>query len=169
MSLRELSGHALHEERLSVFQELLCPGQYRLHLWRRHRCSRQLFDCERLQRDRRDGAQHRRIHDLRNRDPRAAHGVVQRIGRLGGARPAMGRCRFDDVPERLPGPSHQRRRWVAMSGNPVAGARFAEYKSTGPGADPSQRAAGSVQLTDAQAAEYTLPTIFGGWVPPFSQ
>lgn len=59
--------------------------------------------------------------------------------------------------------------WVAMSGNAVSGARFAEYKSTGPGANPSQRAKGSVELTDAQAAQYTLSNIFGGWVPTFSQ
>lgn len=59
--------------------------------------------------------------------------------------------------------------WVAFNTNTVAGARFAEYKTTGPGAHPTQRAAGSSQLTDTQAAQYTIANIFGGWVPTFSQ
>jgi pectin methylesterase-like acyl-CoA thioesterase len=59
--------------------------------------------------------------------------------------------------------------WVPFGNTPVAGARFAEYKSTGPGAHPNMRAAGTTQLTDAQAAQYTIATIFGGWVPSFSQ
>ena len=44
-------------------------------------------------------------------------------------------------------------------------ARYSEYKSTGPGANPSARAPWSKQLTDAEAAAYTVPTIFGGWSP----
>lgn len=38
---------------------------------------------------------------------------------------------------------------------------YAEYKSTGPGANPDARAAWSHQLTDEQAKEYTLKNIFG--------
>lgn len=47
-------------------------------------------------------------------------------------------------------------------------ARYSEYKSTGPGAKPESRAPWSKQLTDAEAAAYTLPTILGGtdgWDP----
>ncbi len=42
---------------------------------------------------------------------------------------------------------------------------YAEYKSTGKGANPSARVPWSHQLTDVQAAEYTLSNIFGGWNP----
>ena len=38
---------------------------------------------------------------------------------------------------------------------------YAEYKSTGPGANPDARAAWSHQLTDEQAQQYTLKNIFG--------
>ncbi len=47
-------------------------------------------------------------------------------------------------------------------------ARYSEYKSTGPGGDPSKRHAWSKQLTDEEAAKYTIPTILGGkdnWDP----
>jgi len=47
-------------------------------------------------------------------------------------------------------------------------AYYAEYKSTGPGANPKARAAWSHQLTDKEAKEYTLENIFGGrdtWNP----
>jgi pectinesterase len=46
-------------------------------------------------------------------------------------------------------------------------ARYAEYKSTGPGANPLQRVSWSTQLSDAQLKEYTLKNIFGDWSPPF--
>lgn len=45
---------------------------------------------------------------------------------------------------------------------------FAEYGSTGPGADPTGRAAWSHQLTDAQAKDYTIKNILSGndgWDP----
>ncbi|MCD7836865.1 MAG: pectinesterase family protein [Lachnospiraceae bacterium] len=42
---------------------------------------------------------------------------------------------------------------------------YAEYKSYGPGANPEARADFSHQLTDEQAAEYTLEKIFQGWLP----
>jgi pectinesterase len=47
-------------------------------------------------------------------------------------------------------------------------AYYAEYKSTGPGANPKARVAWSHQLTDKEAKEYTLENIFGGresWSP----
>ena len=46
-------------------------------------------------------------------------------------------------------------------------ARFAEYLSTGPGAQPSRRVAWAKQLTEDQANFYTLQHIFPGWTPPF--
>jgi pectinesterase len=39
---------------------------------------------------------------------------------------------------------------------------YAEYKNTGPGANTADRAAFSKQLTDKEAAEYTIPIIFSG-------
>ena len=47
-------------------------------------------------------------------------------------------------------------------------ARYAEYSSTGPGANPPERAPWSKQLTDADAANYTIENILGGsdhWNP----
>jgi pectinesterase len=47
-------------------------------------------------------------------------------------------------------------------------ARYAEYKSTGPGANPSARVSWSKQLTDTEAASYTLENILSGsdaWNP----
>lgn len=47
-------------------------------------------------------------------------------------------------------------------------ARYSEYKSTGPGAKPDARAPWSKQLTAAEAAACTVPTILGGtdrWNP----
>jgi pectinesterase len=46
-----------------------------------------------------------------------------------------------------------------------ATARFAEYKSAGPGASPATRAPWTRQLTDEQAAKYTIPAILGTWDP----
>jgi pectinesterase len=47
-------------------------------------------------------------------------------------------------------------------------ARYSEYKSTGPGAKPESRAPWSKQLTDAEAAAYTVQNILAGpdgWTP----
>lgn len=47
-------------------------------------------------------------------------------------------------------------------------ARYTEYRSTGPGANPEARVKWSRQLTDAEAATYTLEHILGGedhWNP----
>jgi len=46
-----------------------------------------------------------------------------------------------------------------------ATARYSEYKSVGPGANPSKRAAWSKQLSDEQANSFTIKKIFGTWVP----
>lgn len=42
---------------------------------------------------------------------------------------------------------------------------YAEYQSTGPGANPAQRVKWSRQLTARQAKQYTLKNIFGNWEP----
>lgn len=44
-------------------------------------------------------------------------------------------------------------------------ARFSEYQSSGPGAQPSARVGWSHQLTPNEAAKYTIENIFGGWNP----
>jgi pectin methylesterase-like acyl-CoA thioesterase len=59
--------------------------------------------------------------------------------------------------------------WIPMNNNDLTQARFAEYQTTGPGADPTSRAPTSRQLTDAQAAAVTLSAIYGGWIPSFSR
>ena len=46
-----------------------------------------------------------------------------------------------------------------------ATARYSEYKSVGPGANPSKRAAWSKQLSVDQANSFTIEKIFGIWVP----
>jgi len=46
-------------------------------------------------------------------------------------------------------------------------ARYAEYKNTGPGADPAQRVPWSRQLSDEEAKAFTLKNIFGDWSPPY--
>ena len=44
-------------------------------------------------------------------------------------------------------------------------ARYVEYKSTGPGANPAARAAWSKQLSDEEAKAYTVQNVLGGWTP----
>ena len=46
-----------------------------------------------------------------------------------------------------------------------ATARYSEYNSTGPGANPSKRAAWTKQLTKDQVSNFTKEKIFGTWVP----
>lgn len=51
-------------------------------------------------------------------------------------------------------------------------ARFAEYKSTGPGANPDRRFKWARQLTDDEAKNYTIEKILGGadnWKPGLNQ
>ncbi len=45
-------------------------------------------------------------------------------------------------------------------------AYYAEYRNTGEGSDLSERVSWAKQLTDEQAADYTLEKIFGDWSPP---
>ena len=59
--------------------------------------------------------------------------------------------------------------WSPMGTNTLDTARFSEYKNTGAGANTAARAPEAKQLTDQQAANYTLTTILGSWVPTFSQ
>lgn len=44
-------------------------------------------------------------------------------------------------------------------------ARFAEYNSTGPGANSDARVKWSKQLTEEEAKKYTIENIFGSWNP----
>ncbi len=46
-----------------------------------------------------------------------------------------------------------------------ATARYSEYNSTGPGANPTKRVSWSKQLTAEQAADLTISKIFGTWQP----
>jgi pectinesterase len=46
---------------------------------------------------------------------------------------------------------------------------YAEYKCTGVGADLTHRVSWSHQLTEAEASEYTIANIFGGWIPNIVQ
>ncbi len=46
-----------------------------------------------------------------------------------------------------------------------ATARFAEYNSSGPGANPAARVKWSRQLTEEEAKKYTLKNILGDWDP----
>lgn len=47
-------------------------------------------------------------------------------------------------------------------------ARFSEYESYGPGADPSARVPWSHQLTTKQVKKYTMKNVLAGWTPPGS-
>lgn len=46
-----------------------------------------------------------------------------------------------------------------------ATARYAEYKSSGPGANPAARVRWAKQLTEQEAKRYTLENILGSWNP----
>jgi pectinesterase len=50
-----------------------------------------------------------------------------------------------------------------------ATARFAEYHSTGPGANPSARYAWTKQLTDEEAGKFTPEKILGDWKPSMAK
>jgi len=43
---------------------------------------------------------------------------------------------------------------------------YAEYNSTGPGANPTARVPWSHQLTASQAEQFTVSTVLSGWTPP---
>ncbi len=59
--------------------------------------------------------------------------------------------------------------WTTMSNNDLTYVRFYEYKSTGPGANPTNATRVNRQLTDAQAANYTVSNVLKPWVPSYSQ
>lgn len=59
--------------------------------------------------------------------------------------------------------------WEPMGENTLATARFAEFETTGPGADVGARAAESTQLSPTEAAEYTVDGILSPWLPSFSE
>lgn len=42
---------------------------------------------------------------------------------------------------------------------------YAEYNSSGPGANPQRRVSCSSQLKKTEREKYTLANIFGGWLP----
>ena len=44
-------------------------------------------------------------------------------------------------------------------------ARYAEYKSEGPGANPEARVSWARQLNDEEVKRFTLPNILGTWEP----
>ena len=55
--------------------------------------------------------------------------------------------------------------WSSGRGMPTANLTYAEFNSTGPGANPSKRAKFSKQLTAAEAAEWTVERVLQGWLP----
>ncbi len=59
--------------------------------------------------------------------------------------------------------------WTTMSGNNLTNVRFWEYQSTGPGANPTNATRATRQLSDAQAANYTVQNVLSPWVPGYSQ
>ncbi len=64
------------------------------------------------------------------------------------------------------------REWTPGKTNTLPTAYYAEYKSTGPGADPTGREPYSYQLTDAQARQWTVQAFFKGdtaWLPANAQ
>ncbi len=48
-------------------------------------------------------------------------------------------------------------------------ARYAEYQTQGPGANPEQRVLWSHQLTEIEAQQFTLDNIFNGWKPSLTK
>jgi len=59
--------------------------------------------------------------------------------------------------------------WTTMSSNTLANVRFYEYKSTGAGANATNATRASRQLSDTQAANYTVKNVLNPWVPTYSQ
>lgn len=59
--------------------------------------------------------------------------------------------------------------WVKMGDNTLDTARFSEHETTGAGASTGSRAPQSKQLTDQQAASYTLDNVLKGWIPSYSK
>jgi pectin methylesterase-like acyl-CoA thioesterase len=64
------------------------------------------------------------------------------------------------------------REWTPGKTNTLPTAYYAEYRSTGPGADPTGREPYSYQLTDQQARQWTVNAFFKGdtaWLPADAQ
>lgn len=59
--------------------------------------------------------------------------------------------------------------WTTMDFNSLAYARFWEYKSTGAGANSANQTRSTRQLSDSQAAEYTIKKVLNPWTPTYSQ
>lgn len=59
--------------------------------------------------------------------------------------------------------------WTIMGDNTLAATHFWEYKSNGPGAKPMNAQRISRQLSDAQAADYTVGKILDPWLPGYSR
>lgn len=59
--------------------------------------------------------------------------------------------------------------WIKMGDNQLSTARFSEFQSSGPGANPGARASESNQLSSAEAAAYTVDNMLGSWSPTFSE
>ncbi len=59
--------------------------------------------------------------------------------------------------------------WSPMGQNTLATARFSEHETSGPGAKPAKRAPESKQLTDGEAAAYTVENILAPWQPTFAE
>lgn len=57
------------------------------------------------------------------------------------------------------------REWTPGKTDTLKTATFAEYKSTGPGANPATRTPLSKQLSDAEAAAWARNRFFGDWSP----
>lgn len=57
------------------------------------------------------------------------------------------------------------REWTPGKTDTLKTATFAEYQSTGPGANPAAREALSKQLSTAEAAAWARDTFFGDWAP----
>lgn len=56
--------------------------------------------------------------------------------------------------------------WAGMHGTPTKDVYYAEYNSSGPGANSAQRVAWSTQLNETQAEVWTISRVLQGWTPP---
>jgi pectin methylesterase-like acyl-CoA thioesterase len=57
--------------------------------------------------------------------------------------------------------------WTTMDFNSLATARFWEYKSTGAGANPTHQTRSTRQLSDSEAAAYTVKNVLSPWTPTY--
>ncbi len=59
--------------------------------------------------------------------------------------------------------------WTKMGENILTTARFSEYQSKGPGANPGARASESKQLSAVEAAAFNVDDLFGSWDPSYAE